>query len=76
MKIIMSHYDQTVTIERDEDALTIDEVEGELLRPALVALGYHPNLVDRLFASSDYSYNSKTPLMDEEDEDNFQKGID
>ena len=41
-------YARSVTIEVGSDDLTISEVWEDLIKPALLALGYHPKNVDEL----------------------------
>ena len=50
MKIILEQpsYARQVTIEVGSDDLTIGEVWEDLIKPALLALGYHPKTVDEL----------------------------
>ena len=46
-------YARQVTIEVGSDDLTIDEVWEDLIKPALLALSYHPNTVDGLVGDQD-----------------------
>ena len=51
MKIILEQpsYKKVVTIETEADDLTITDIRDELLIPALLAVGFHPNNVQELF---------------------------
>ena len=52
MRIILEHTDlrgQKVTIETRHDEMAIQEVINDLIRPALVAFGFHPNTVEEAF---------------------------
>ena len=45
MKLSLTHYGETITIESDRDALHIDEVV-EMVRSLLIAAGFAPETVN------------------------------
>lgn len=45
MKLTLTHYDTTITIESEDDGLTGDQFIDELVRPLMLAAGYHPSTV-------------------------------
>ena len=55
MKITLEQpsYARQVTIEVGSDDLTISEVWEDLIKPALLALGYHPKNIDELVGEGD-----------------------
>jgi hypothetical protein len=48
-KITMETCYGVVTVEVPEDNLNISQVRDDLLKPLLLATGYHPDNVDELF---------------------------
>jgi len=62
MKIILEQpsYKKVVTIETEADDLTITDIRDELLIPALLALGFHPqNVQDLFFDEGEFSLEDK-----------------
>ena len=48
MKLVMTQYDRTVTIECSADDLTIFEVADDLIRPALAGVGFSENSIRKI----------------------------
>jgi hypothetical protein len=49
MKLTLSHYTSTITVEVDHDDLSITDVRDELLIPLLNGAGFSPENVHSLF---------------------------
>ncbi len=46
MKLILKHHDITVTIEKENEDLDINDCFEDLIIPALLGIGYHPDTVN------------------------------
>lgn len=50
MELTLKHYDTTVSVKRDNDDISIDEM-ANMVRELMLAAGYHPDNVKEYFPS-------------------------
>ena len=59
MQITLKEYDRTITILSGNDGMNIDDVIDELIKPALIAVGFSERLVDEKLDGKVYEESAK-----------------
>ena len=72
MKITITNYDKTYSVETDEDVDA--ESMADIFKGLMINMGYHPSNVDELF-NTEYKWFSEDELKTEFDEEVVKQGL-